>query len=192
MQRITTESGGRPGSTDHRIETASRSSDQVAAAIADVLAEAGADLVASLPDGWIAPLIKHLDRDQRFRHVPVNREESAIGLCSGLYFGGRVGVALMGASGFLSCIYAITKINYTYQIPVLLLVTLRGQPGDTARYHVSNALYLRPVIDAINLPVLYVERFEDLSRIGDAYRHASVLARPYVVGLGRDFLRGRC
>ena len=121
----------------------------------------------------------------------MNREESAIGLCSGSFFGGRVGVALMGASGFLSCIYAITKINYTYQIPLLLLVTLRGHPGDTARYHVSNALYLRPVIDAINMPVLDVERFEDISKIGDAYRHASVLARPHVVGLGRDFLRGR-
>ena len=176
---------------DQKTESTSRNADQVAQAIADVLADAGADLVASLPDGWIAPLIKHLGRDRRFRHIPVNREESAIGLCSGAYFGGRVGVALMGASGFLTCIYAITKISYTYQIPLLLLVTLRGLPGDTARYHVSNALYLRPVIDAINIPVLDVERFEDISRIADAYRHASVLARPYVVGLGRDFLRGK-
>jgi sulfopyruvate decarboxylase subunit alpha len=175
---------------DQKIETGSRTSQAVAAAIADNLAEAGADLVASLPDGWIAPLIKHLGRDQRFRHVPVNREESAIGLCSGSFFGGRVGVALMGASGFLTCIYAITKISYTYQIPLLILVTLRGLPGDTARYHVSNALYLRPVINAINIPVLDVERFEDLPRIGDAYRQSAVLARPYVVGLGRDFLKG--
>src|SRR5437899_2269630 len=106
MQRDTTGIGGPPG-MDQSIESVSRGSEQVAAAIADVLADAGADLVASLPDGWIAPLIKHLDQDRRFRHVPVNREESAIGLCSGAYFGGRVGVALMGASGFLSCIYAI-------------------------------------------------------------------------------------
>jgi sulfopyruvate decarboxylase subunit alpha len=190
MQHDITGSGG-PPRMDRSIESLSRSSDQVAAAIADVLADAGADLVASLPDGWIAPLIKYLEQDRRFRHIPVNREESAIGLCSGAYFGGRVGVALMGASGFLSCIYAITKINYTYQIPLLLLVTLRGRPGDTARYHVSNALYLRSVIDAINMPVLDVERFDDLSKIADAYRHAAVLARPHVVGLGRDFLRGR-
>src|SRR5258706_14954503 len=103
---------------DQKIESTSRNAGQVAAAIADILAGAGADLVASLPDGWIAPLIKHLGSDARFRHVPVNREESAAGLCSGAYFGGRVGVALMGASGFLTCIYAITKINYTYQIPL--------------------------------------------------------------------------
>lgn len=163
---------------------------QVAAIIADILADAGAEFVASLPDGWIAPLIKHLDEDKRFRHVAVNREESAVGLCSGAFFGGRLGVALMGASGFLTCIYAITKINYTYQIPLLFLITLRGAPGDSARYHVSNGLYLRSVIQAIDIPALYLERFDELPKIADAYRHAAVLSRPYVVALGRDLLKG--
>ena len=73
-----------------------------------------------------------------------------------------------GHSGFLTCIYAITKISYTYQIPMLFLITLRGAPGDTARYHVSNGLYLRSVIDAIDIPALYVERFDDLEKIGVA------------------------
>ncbi len=161
-----------------------------ALAIADVLAGAGAELVASPPHGWIAPLIKDLDADKRFRHVPVNREESAVGLCSGVFFGGRLGVALMGASGFLTCIYAITKINYTYQIPLLFLITLRGAPGDSARYHVSNGLYLRSLIQALDIPALYLERFDELPKIADAYRHASIIARPYVVALGRDLLRG--
>lgn len=158
--------------------------------IADVLAGAGANLVASLPDGWIAPLIAHLEGDERFTHVHVNREESAIGLCSGAFFTGRPGVALMGASGFLTCIYAITKISYTYQIPILILITLRGDPGDKARYHVSNGLYLRPVIQAIDIPATYIESSADIGKIADAYAHAKVLCRPHVVGLSRRVLRG--
>jgi sulfopyruvate decarboxylase subunit alpha len=171
-------------------EKPQRTPAEVAGAIADALHDAGANLVASLPDNWIAPLIKHLDRDQRFRHVPVNREESAVGLCSGAFFSGTPGVALMGASGFMTCIYAITKINYTYQIPMLFIITLRGAPGDTARYHVSNGLYLQPIIDAINIPSVMIETIEDLPKIGSAFRHASVIGRPYVVGLGRDLLKG--
>ena len=81
-----------------------------------------------------------------------------------MFFSGRPGVALMGASGFLTCIYAITKISYTYQIPLLFLITLRGAPGDDARYHVSNGLYLRPVIEAIDIPALYVEQFSTTCR----------------------------
>jgi len=161
-----------------------------AARTADILHDAGAKLVASLPDNWIAPMIRHFDADKRFQHVPVNREEAAVGLCAGAFFAGAPGVALMGASGFLTCVYAITKINYTYQIPTLFVVTHRGAPGDTARYHVSNALYLRSVIEAINIPEVVIERSEDLPALARAYRHSSVIGRPCVALLGRDVLKG--
>jgi sulfopyruvate decarboxylase TPP-binding subunit len=161
-----------------------------ASRVADILHDAGAKLVASLPDNWIAPMIRHFDGDKRFRHIAVNREEAAVGLCAGAFFTGAPGVALMGASGFLTCIYAITKINYTYQIPSLFLITHRGAPGDTARYHVSNGLYLRSVIQAIDIPEIVIERSEDLPAIARAYKHSSVIGRPCVVLLGRDVLKG--
>jgi sulfopyruvate decarboxylase TPP-binding subunit len=164
--------------------------DKVAQRIADVAADCGITLVASLPDGWITRLITQFDRDARFRHVAVNREESAIGLCSGAFFGGIGAFALMGASGFLTCIYAITKINYTYQIPLLIGITLRGRPGDRAKFHQSNALYLEPVIRSIDMPFVAIERGDDIARLATAYRHSRVLSRPVVVGFTREVLRG--
>lgn len=152
--------------------------------------ECGISLIASLPDGWITNLITHFERDARFKHVAVNREESAVGLCSGAFFSGIGSLALMGASGFLTCIYALTKINYTYQIPMLIGITLRGRPGDRAKFHQSNALYLEPVIQAINMPFVPIERAEDIPRIATAYRHSRVISRPVVVGLTRELLRG--
>src|ERR1700745_3366387 len=119
-----------------------RNPETVARAVADILHDANASLVASLPDNWIAPMIRHFDQDNRFRHGPVNREEAAVGLCSGAFFTGSPGVALMGASGFLTCIYAITKINYTYQIPLLIGITLRGRPGDNAKLHHYHGLFI--------------------------------------------------
>jgi sulfopyruvate decarboxylase subunit alpha len=161
-----------------------------AAHIADAAAECGISLVASLPDGWITTLIGHFEADTRFRHVPVNREEAAIGLCSGAFFSGVGALALMGASGFLTCIYAITKVNYTYQIPLLIGITLRGRPGDHARFHQSNALYLEPVMRAIDIPFVAIERGEDIPRLAVAFHHSRVLARPVVVGFSHDMLRG--
>ena len=55
--------------------------------IADELATCDVKLVASLPDNWLMDVIRTVEGDARFVHVPVNREESAIGLCSGAYMG---------------------------------------------------------------------------------------------------------
>ncbi|MDB5411267.1 MAG: sulfopyruvate decarboxylase subunit alpha [Rhodospirillales bacterium] len=164
--------------------------EKIAAAIADAAADCGISLVASLPDGWITNLIERFSEDRRFRHVAVNREESAIGLCSGAFFSGTGSLALMGASGFLTCIYAITKINYTYQVPLLIGITMRGRPGDKAKFHQSNGLYLDAILQAIDIPFVPIERTEDISQIGIAYRHSRMMARPVVVGFTRPLLRG--
>ena len=158
--------------------------------IVEEVAKCGIKLVASLPDTWISDLIEVFDRDERFVHVPVNREESAIGLCSGAYFGGTGSLALMGASGFMTCVYALTKINYTYQIPLLICITLRGSLGDQAKYHVSNGLYLLPLMDSLSMPYVIVDSPDKVALISKAYRYSRVLCRPVVVGFTRSVLRG--
>jgi sulfopyruvate decarboxylase subunit alpha len=162
----------------------------VAANVVEAAAACGISLVASLPDGWITPLISCFAMDSRFRHVAVNREEAAIGLCSGAFFSGIGALALMGASGFLTCIYAVTKINYTYQIPLLIGITLRGRPGDGAKFHQSNGLYLEPVMQAIDIPFVPIERSADIGRLATAYRHSRVMSRPVVLGFTREMLCG--
>ena len=163
---------------------------EIAAAIAERAAGAGIELVASLPDGWIAALIEEFEADARFDHIPVNREESAVGLCSGAFFGGRGSLALMGASGLMTCIYAITKINYTYMVPMTIFITMRGRLGDRAKFHVSNGLYLEPVMRSIDLPYTVIDRRDRLDEIGRAVAHSRTISRPVVVGFTRDLLYG--
>jgi len=172
------------------IEMTDTSTD-AACAIADELAACDVKLVASLPDNWLMSLISTIDADERFTHVRVNREESAIGLCSGAYMGALGSAALMGASGFMTVVYAITKINYTYEIPLFVLLTLRGAVGDHHKHHVSNGLYLRAVLDAINMPYQVVHSSLEISSISRCYRHTRIYTRPMAVLLARDLLLGK-
>ena len=163
---------------------------EVARRILDELARCGVKLIASLPDNWVMDVIGAAAADRRFVHVPVNREESAIGLCAGAYMGAMGSAALMGASGFMTVIYAITKINYSYEIPLLLLMTLRGAPGDHHKHHASNGLYLRPVLEAIDMPYQIIGRPDEIGMISTAYHHSRTVARPMAVLLTRGLLRG--
>ncbi len=166
------------------------SREDVARRVTEQAAECGVDLVASLPDNWMTEIILEFDRDDRFRHVPVNREESAVGLCSGAFLSGTGSLAVMGASGLMTLIYAITKISYTYEIPMTFLATLRGAPGDHAKFHVSNGLYFLPSLDAINLPYTVIDSADKIPEIGRIYHHARTISRPTVAILTRDVLRG--
>lgn len=164
---------------------------EVAEEIANICADAGISLVASLPDDWIAQTIAKFEQDNRFNHVPVNREESALGLCSGAFFSGTGSLALMGASGLMTLIYAITKINYTYEIPIFIMITQRGTFDDGAKFHVSNGLYLNAVLDSIDLPHTVIEKREKLPMIGEAYQHSRKISRPTVAILPKKLLQGR-
>ena len=164
--------------------------EEVAEIIVDRTAACGIELVASLPDNWLAEVIRGFDTDERFRHVPVNREESAVGLCAGAFMSGVGSAALMGASGMMTLIYAITKINYTYEIPVFFMITLRGAPGDTHKHHVSNGLYLLPVLDAIDLPYKIIGSRDDLRHVSTMYEHSRTFSRASAAIFTRDVLRG--
>ena len=163
---------------------------EVSNIIADELSKSGIRLVASLPDDWVADLIKVVEADDRFTHVPVNREESAVGLCSGTYFSETLSAAVMGASGMLTCVYAITKINYTYELPMFFLVSMRGAIGDTAKYQVSNGIYFLDVLDTIDLPYKVVETRDQLAEIPRVHRHSRVYNRPSAIILSREVLNG--
>jgi sulfopyruvate decarboxylase subunit alpha len=182
--------GGESYRTPLQVSLLSDKQGQVTSLIVEQLAESGIKLVASLPDDWIAPLIHAVDKDDRFTHVPINREESAIGLCSGAFFGGIPSMALMGASGLMTCVYAITKINYTYQIPLFIFATLRGVIGDPRPHHISNGLYLTRLLDSISLPFLIVEEQKTIARIPDAFKHCRAMNRPEMVIFTEAVLRG--
>jgi sulfopyruvate decarboxylase subunit alpha len=90
----------------------------------------------------------------------------------------------------MTVVYAITKINYTYEIPLFMLLTLRGAVGDHHKHHISNGLYLRPVLDAIDLPYQVIDDPKDIRAISRCYHHTRTFARPMAVILTRDLLRG--
>jgi sulfopyruvate decarboxylase subunit alpha len=158
--------------------------------IANELASCGVRLVASLPDNWLTDVIDVVKQDDRFVHIPVNREESAIALCSGAYMGALGSAALMGASGLMTVIYAVTKINYTYEIPIFLMATLRGAAGDHHKHHAANGLYLLRVLDAINMPYAIIDRPDEISLISRFYRQTRTVSRGMSVLFTRDLLKG--
>lgn len=154
----------------------------------ETLLHAEVDLVSTLPDTWLVELIAAVDADERFEHVPVTREESAIAFCAGAFVTGRRSAAVMGTSGFMASIYAITKIGYTYGIGFPILMNLRGSVGDSASHHIANGMYTKPIFGAMDLPYSVIESVEQIERVPDLVQHARLMKRPVAICFDKDVL----
>ena len=64
------------------------------------------------------------------------REDAAVGLCAGAYLAGKLPVLLMQNSGLGYCINAFTSLNLIYKIPVLVIMSWRGEDSSDAPEHI--------------------------------------------------------
>jgi sulfopyruvate decarboxylase subunit alpha len=154
------------------------------------LRKCGVTLSASLPDDWVAPLIERIAADNEMRHVRVAREAEAIAICTGAFFGGVRAVALMGATGLLTCTGELATLNLRHQIPVFLMVSQRGSIDDHRIYQEVQGRRTVPLLEAYDFPYHVVNRLEEVGCIPDAFETCRLQKRPFVLFLSRRLMKG--
>ena len=162
----------------------------VAARIHEQLSNCGIKLAASLPDDWVAPLIERIATDNRIRHVRVAREAEAIAICSGAFFGGVRAVALMGATGLLTCTGELATLNLRHQIPVFLIVSQRGSIDDHRIYQEVQGRRTIPLLQSYDFPYHVIDRSEDIGTISHAFETCRMQKRPFILFLSRRLVKG--
>lgn len=159
-------------------------------AIHDQLTTIGIGLAASLPDDWVAPLVRRLDDDPNIRHVPVAREAEAIAVASGAFFGGVRSVVVMGATGLLTCTGELATLNLRHQIPVFCIVSRRGSIDDHRVYQEVQGRRTLAVLDAYDFPYVILDEPRQIASIPDAFEACRLQKRPFFAFLTRRLVKG--
>ncbi|GAB2208969.1 phosphonopyruvate decarboxylase [Roseibium sp. ROS1] len=97
--------------------------------ILDLLRENGFDYFSGVPCSYLKHLINAVIEDPRYHYVSATSEGEAVGLCCGAKLGGRQPVVLMQNSGLGNAVNPLTSLAYPFKIPLLLIVSWRGEPG---------------------------------------------------------------
>jgi sulfopyruvate decarboxylase subunit alpha len=163
---------------------------EAAKTIVDGLKRAGINFVATLPDINLADLLREVEEDRDFIHVPVCREEEGIGICAGAYMVGKTCAAIMQNGGFFNSTNAIVSTSLQYQIPILLLIYYAGDIGD--RTFSTTGSMTEPVLQALGIRY-YVMR--DTGDAPELIKRAQILAddskRPVALLLTKEVLGRR-
>ena len=129
-----------------------------AAAVCDGVHAAGIRDVVYVPDNPLSYVLR--DFETRFSDVRLllaTREEEAFGVAAGLYLGGKLPAVMLQSSGLGNSLNALTSLLIPYQIPVLMVISMRGDLGEWNSAQVPMGRAVRAILDAIDIPHVTVE-----------------------------------
>ncbi|HEY3066562.1 MAG TPA: thiamine pyrophosphate-dependent enzyme [Methylomirabilota bacterium] len=117
-----------------------------------VLDAHGFDFYTGVPCSLIEDLIATLAGRARPPYVAAVREDAAVGLAGGAWFGGRTPVVLLQNSGLGTSLNALASFTLMYGLPVLLIVTWRGYRGSDAPEHILTGAITEPLLQLLGIP----------------------------------------
>jgi sulfopyruvate decarboxylase alpha subunit len=146
--------------------------------------------VAYVPDAGHTELIHRANEDVRMKAIPLSTEEEGVAVLAGAWLGGERGALLMQSSGVGNCINMLSLVK-TCQFPLLVLVTMRGQAGESNPWQNPMGSITDEVLSLAGLDVHKISEPENagkiVARVGAQVfaeeKAAAILIEQKVVGL---------
>jgi phosphonopyruvate decarboxylase len=129
-------------------------------------------------------LINYVITDPALTYVSSANEGDAVAATAGAWVGGRRSIALMQNSGLGNAVSPLTSLTHVFRIPVLLLVTVRGEPGVADEpQHALMGRITTALLDTMEIPWAYLPDSHQALAQALAQADASIgeRERPYVL-----------
>ena len=122
---------------------------------------AGSRDVVYVPDNPLSHVLGEFERRYAaVRLLLATREEEAFGIAAGLYLGGKLPTVMLQSSGLGNSLNALTSLLVPYQIPVLIVVSMRGDLGEWNSAQVPMGRAVRSILESIDIPHVTAESVE--------------------------------
>jgi phosphonopyruvate decarboxylase len=137
-----------------------------------------------VPCSYLTPLIHRIAGAPELTYLPAANEGDAVAIAAGARLGGRPALAFMQNSGLGNAVNPLASLTWTFRIPVLLVVTLRGRPGerDEPQHRLMGAI-TQDVLEQLEIPFEVLP--EDAGKLAAVFQrarsHLDTRGRPYAL-----------
>ena len=157
--------------------------------IFEALKATGIRLISALPETWLVHLVQMAEDDPDMTLVRLNKEEEGVGISAGAHLAGNKSAMLLQNHGFLVSINGVVSLAQLYRIPLLMLMTYRGEMGERDPWHSQGGLSTEPVLQALGIPYRRLSNPDTVHKeITDAQTLAETSQRPVALLLTRDLM----
>src|SRR6267378_1572306 len=153
------------------------------------LKQCGVTLVSALPETWLVHLIRMAEEDPEMTLVRLAKEEEGVGISAGAHLAGVKSAMLMQNHGFLASINGIVSCAQLYRIPLLMLISYRGEFGERDPWQTEGGGVTEDVLRALRIPFGYLDTPDHVARrIRKAQTLAHSANKPVALLLCRDLM----
>jgi len=157
--------------------------------IYDTLKACDVRLMSALPETWLVHLIRLADEDPEVTLVRLAKEEEGIGISAGAHLAGVKSALLMQNHGFLASINGIVSLAHLYKIPLLMLISYRGEFGERDPWQTQGGGVTETLLHSLGIPFKRLDRPEHVtSCIPQAQTLADSALKPVALLLCRDLM----
>jgi sulfopyruvate decarboxylase subunit alpha len=155
----------------------------------DALKGCGVRLISALPETWLVHLIRMAEDDPEMTLIRLAKEEEGVGISAGAHLAGVRSAMLMQNHGFLASINGIVSCAQLYRIPLLMLISHRGEFGERDPWQTEGGLVTEPLLRALNIPFDTLDRPDEVARkVAKAQTLTYSSNRPVALLLRRDLM----
>lgn len=145
----------------------------------------GVGLYTGVPCSYLKPFINYVIDDQDLHYIAAANEGDAVAIGAGADLAGTPAVAMFQNSGLGNAVNPLTSLTYTFRIPLLLIVTLRGQPDgppDEPQHKLMGRI-TGELLDSMHIPWSWFPRetAEIAPTLDTAFRDMRRSSRPYAL-----------
>src|ERR1700751_2757014 len=116
------------------------------------LKDVGVRIVSALPETWLVHLIRMAEDDEEMTLVRLAKEEEGVGISAGAPFAGVKSAMLMQNHGFLASVNGIVSCAQLYKMPLLMIISHRGDLGELDPWQTQGGMVTLPVLRALGIP----------------------------------------
>src|SRR5215467_13938482 len=114
-------------------------------------------LLSALPETWLVHLIRLAEEDPEMILVRLAKEEEGVGISAGAHMAGVKSAMLMQNHGFLASINGIVSCAQLYKIPLLMLISYRGEFGERDPWQTEGGGATEDLLRALRIPYAYLD-----------------------------------
>jgi sulfopyruvate decarboxylase subunit alpha len=157
--------------------------------IYDALKGCGIRLMSALPETWLVHLIRLAEDDPEMTLVRLAKEEEGVGISAGAHLAGVKSAMLMQNHGFLASVNGIVSCAQLYRIPLLMLISHRGEFGERDPWQTEGGAVTEELLRALRIPFTLLDRPDHVAqRLAKAQTLSLAANKPVALLLCRDLM----